>query len=432
MIDYADPKRVPPESPPARAARRIATGIWQALVAVLLPGAVVVAVTFALAGPIAGLFGLLATLLLFVTARSLQLVRQRHAMIVLAHIETVIRSGLPLVQTLRTWRMTESRPVSLLLGRVADALEDGAGVSDALLAARADLPWRVLDRLAAAERAGRLVPAISEVLAAERRRRMRDPTHWPFVKTYALALMIFVPGIITVISIFVMPKYQQILRDFRLPPPPMMRWVIALAQGIAPIIAAVGIILFMIAGQIAVAQLGRPSLRWRQLRHGFVRTMIDRARWVLPIVGAMDRDRGMADVMATIAEALDAQRPLVLAVAEAHQPHLNAVLAERVNEWGQWIAAGLSPGAAAAKAGLPRYVSGMLGTTRPTPNIAAVCHFLERYYRSRFSRAEALIRESGVPIVALLGGAAVVLVALSIFQPIVMLLDRVAVFKVRP
>jgi len=37
-----------------------------------------------------------------------------------------------------------------------------------------------------------------------------------------------------------------------------------------------------------------------------------------------------------------------------------------------------------------------------------------------------------VPILALCGGAAVVLVALAIFQPIIVLLQSVLTFKVRP
>jgi hypothetical protein len=70
--------------------------------------------------------------------------------------------------------------------------------------------------------------------------------------------------------------------------------------------------------------------------------------------------------------------------------------------------------------------------THPAPNVAAVCRFLERYYRSRFSRLETLLRESGVPLLALCGGAAVVLVALAVFQPIAVLLQSVMTFKVRP
>jgi type II secretory pathway component PulF len=267
----------------------------------------------------------------------------------------------------------------------------------------------------------------------ERARRLRDPTHWPFVRTYALVLLILVPGIITILSIFVMPKFNQILKDFGMwPPPPAMRWVIALSQGVAPMIAAAGAILFLVAGQVAVEQFGAPSMRWWQARHGYFRTTIDRIRWIMPIVGRLDRDRGLADVMATVAEALEAQRPLNLAVAEAHQPHLNAVLAERVNEWGQGVAAGMSPGDAAARASLPSIVSGLLGTTRPAPNIAAVCRFLERYYRSRFSRLQLLLREATVPLLALFGGAAVVLVALAVFQPMIVLLERVATIQVRP
>jgi type II secretory pathway component PulF len=226
-----------------------------------------------------------------------------------------------------------------------------------------------------------------------------------------------------------MPKFQQILKDFKLPAPPIMRLMIELTAGLAPILAAIGLLLFILASQVAVGEISRA--RPRRWVNSF-RGLIDRVRWITPLVGRLDRDRGWADVCQTVADGLEAQRPMIAVVADARQQHLNAMLATRVGEWADALAQGLPPGEAAAAARLPAFISGMLGRERDVPNIAETLRFLERYYRSRFSRLQLLLRESAIPLLAITGGACVLFVALSLFTPMMMLLQHISVPWPRP
>jgi type II secretory pathway component PulF len=312
-----------------------------------------------------------------------------------------------------------------MLRNVADHVERGVWVSDALHHAEVDVPANWFDRLAAAERAGRLPIALDQILREERERRSGDPSRRPFVRVYSILLLIMIPGISSLISFFVLPKFSQILKDFKLPQPFVMKLMIALSSSVAPIVMALGVLLFILASQVAIGEIrqSRPR-RWTRLFKG----LVDRVRWVLPIVGRLDRDRGWADVCQTVAEGLDAQRPMNLVVADARQPHLNVMLTQRVNVWMEGLEQGLSPGEAAAAARCPNLISGMLGRERDVPDLVATLRFLERYYHSRFSRLQLVLRESAIPLLALIGGGCVLIVALTIFQPIVTMLREVSVY----
>lgn len=430
-FEYADPSHAPPPGDPDDSdwLMSVAHFIWQVVVGVGVPIGVGVAIGVASSPLPGGLFGMLTAVLIFTTARASQLARRRRGLIVLSHVDTAVRMNLALPSTLRRFRDAESRKVAKLLDRVAKNLEGGAWVSDAMIRARVDLSARVLDRLAAAERAGRLSASISEIFEHERGLRSRGSSRGPFLRVYAIILLMLIPSVAWLLSIFVMPKYQQIMKDFRLAMPMFTQFLIAMTQTIAPIMAALGALLFVLASQVAINEMSSATpRRWTNM----FRSLLDHVRWFTPILGRLDRDRGLADVCLTVAEGLDAQRPLNAAVAEARQPHLNVVLRSRVKQWADALEQGLSPGEAAAAATFPEMMSGMLGRERDVPDIASTLHFLERYYRSRFSRLQLLLRESGVPLLALAGGVCVVVVALAVFMPMISIVEHVSVPIMRP
>jgi type II secretory pathway component PulF len=423
-MDYADPKRFPPESATQSGVRSGATALWHASVGLLIPGAVGVVAGILLAPVLGPLFGMMAALLLFVFGRAAITARRRRAMLLLAYAEQAVRLNLPLVQTLRGWSTGEHRAMRAVLRRAADALEDGGSVAEALRTAAPLLPSRAVDLISTAERNGKLAPAIAQVLRDESRRPLRDPTHWPMVKAYAVVIFLAVAGTIWMLTIFVMPKFQQIFKDFHQQLPPVTRWMIVMSQTIAPLASVAGAVLLILACRAAVDELLRRGLPRRK---GFVRMTLDRVRWAIPIVGGLDRDRGLADVLSVIADSLESHRPLHAAVAEASQPHLNVVLSERVDQWGEGLEHGLALGEAARRAGLPPIIAGLLGTAHMPTDVVAVLRFLSRYYGARFSRAVILLREAAVPALALAGGAMVGFVALSIFGPMVSLIESISV-----
>ena len=68
----------------------------------------------------------------------------------------------------------------------------------------------------------------------------------------------------------------------------------------------------------------------------------------------------------------------------------------------------------------------MLGTARTPPDLVAVLRFLSRMYGARFSRTLIILRESVVPILALVGGVVVCAIALSVFGPLLVMIQTVS------
>lgn len=423
LMEYADPKRLPPESRAQQSARSGATWLWQTIVGLVAPGMVGMLAAVAI-GPVVGpMFAMLAAVIMFVMGRTATNARRQRSMVLLAYVEQAVRLNLPLVQTLRAWSAGEQPRMAKVLLRAADALEDGGAVAESVAYAAPMLPRRAYDLLVTAERNGKLAPAMTDLLRDESIRPIRDPTHWPLVKLYSIIVLLAVTGTVWMLVIFVMPKFQVIFKDFHTPLPAVTQLMISFAQVLSPVASLAGAVLLIIACRSAVDELFRRGAR----RHkSFIANTIDRLRWMIPFVHGLDRDRGLADVCAVIETSLESHRPLPSAVAEARQPHVNAVLVERVAAWAEGLDEGLTVGDAARRARMPQMIWGLIGTDRQPPDLVAVFRFLSRYYGARFSRAEILLREAAVPALALGGGLLVAFVALSIFEPMMSLIFTVS------
>ena len=126
------------------------------------------------------------------------------------------------------------------------------------------------------------------------------------------------------------------------------------------------------------------------------------------------------------ADAIESGRPIESSLLEASHVCGNSRVRSQIDEWVSAMSQGAAIPDAARHAGLPRLVSGMLSTAIKTPDLAQVLRFLGRYYSTRFSRAIALLEASMVPIVAISMGFLVCWVALSIFAPMISLIQTVS------
>ena len=68
----------------------------------------------------------------------------------------------------------------------------------------------------------------------------------------------------------------------------------------------------------------------------------------------------------------------------------------------------------------------MLATAVHTSDLAEILRFLGRYYGSRFSRSREVLLAAATPITAILLGLAVLWLALSIFVPMLTIIQSVS------
>jgi type IV pilus assembly protein PilC len=353
--------------------------------------------------------------------------RSRRTAVMLTYLEQAVRLNLPLPKMLWAAQRSEPGKTGYRLAQFRNRLEDGLPIAYALEMAAPEVPERHLGILAAAEHVGRLPQALARLTDEIADKARRDVMDVMFYRMYPPLMILVVSAVMAMIGVFVMPKYEQIFKDFGIKLPWLTVTAFEVARVVAPLVA--------FGAMLAVLWMGGRTL-WetfhpQRMGDTFVRGAVDHVLWFLPVAHVMQRDRGLADVLAFLADAMDAAAPLDRALREASEMRVNVVLKGRMREWSRMVGRGENLQSAAREAGMPGLVVGLLATTHAgggaNEELANVFRFLGRYYRSRFSRIDALVQGATVPVVVLIFGVLVGIVALSMFMPMVSLIQNVSV-----
>jgi type II secretory pathway component PulF len=322
-------------------------------------------------------------------------VRQR-AMVVLSYVEQAVRLNLPLTKLLAAAEVSEPRWIARRIIRLRERLDAGSSISDALRFAIPGTPPRALALLQAAERMGRVGPELTRLLREEQNRQSTGLSERAFLRSYPVAMILVVVFIVSIIMVFVMPKYMLIFRDFRVTLPPLTLLLVRLTSD------PIQLLLFAFAGVIV-------ALAAQQLRRHL--------RWSGPF-GFFTASRDLADVCHVLYTESDAGVPLPTAIRAAADLSISTSLEQKLLNWASAIEAGQRPADAARAAQLPDLVAGLTTSTEGFD-------FLSRYYAGKFSRAMILIRAAGVPVITLCFGVIVAIVALALFLPMIKLIGSV-------
>jgi type IV pilus assembly protein PilC len=369
-----------------------------------------------------------AALLVIVGAWLLRETRRRHTASVLGHVEQAVRLGLPLPDMLRAAQLSETCAVRKRLLRVQDDLDDGLGLADALAEALPDMAQRDAALIACGERTGSLRETLAR-LVGERREAYRRSRGAGSSVPYKWYVVISLIGAVTVLLfsvVFVMPRFEALFMDFRISLPPITVKVLWATRAYPIVVPIVALAAFMVGGREVLTFLSPRLLTtmsgWRWL---------DWVLWWVPGVGAMARNRGLADVCHVLASSVAAGVPMDRALAEAAIVPVNRVLQGRVRRWSEAVQDGMPVAQAARDAWMPELVAGFLSAAETAGNTGQALEFLARYYDARFSRIAALLEGAAVPGTALVLAVAVGGMALAIFMPLIRLIDVISPWQGR-
>lgn len=371
------------------------------------------------------LFGLLATpavvvLLIAGAMVFVRTMRKRRGAQVLSYIEQAVRLNLPLPRMLWAAESSEQGALRKRLRNVRLAVEAGVPVGIALEMLAPEVPDRSVQLIKASERLGRL-PVTLRRLVRDNRAPERSATARILSTVYPIGIAMCLMLVLGLLGIFVIPKFELIMRDFDVPLPWATQLLLAMMRDWAvPAIVAAGIVLLLYSAQRSW------EIIWPRNTRSTPWGWMDAIAWRIPVLHAVLRDRGLADAFAVIAEAVEAGYPLDRAVTEASELRINLVLRRTLERWLAGINSGLSPEESARAASLPPLVSGMVATAG-TPGGAQVYWFLSRYYDSRYSRLASLLRAAVGPALSLIFGVAVGLTAMGMFMPLIELMRRLSV-----
>jgi general secretion pathway protein F len=339
---------------------------------------------------------------------------------VVNYLDQVARLNLPLPAMLRAAELSERRPVRRRLRKLRERIEEGEQIAPSLRRAAPGLSVRIIGMVAAAEHSGRLAHGLRRVVKRNSPRKPPNVVGQIYLRWYPLVLFVFTGGAMLLIANFILPKYQSIMGSFGMQAPPSTRFLIATADVLAPLAFAVGVLAVL----LFCARMLATILSARSPDQSVLAWPADWIMWHLPIARSITRSQALADACHAIADALEAGRPLDWALYEASEVPTNLVLQRRLLHWGRGVTAGNSAADAARAARMPEFVCGMIASALATSDLPQVMDFLARYYEGRFSRAAQVLRAAAIPALAICFGLVVLLIAHSLFDPIIRLMDH--------
>jgi len=359
---------------------------------------------------------------------SMRLRRQR-VRTILTYLEQAVRLNLPLPQFLAAAAASEKGRLRIRLMDLERVLDAGGSIGQGLTYVVPECPTRIAAIVAAAEQNGQLGPTLTRIVHDDRPECDRDIGSAIFIRFYPLALLGFGTFILSGVMYFVVPRFREIFADFRAELPWLTQKIIGLSNWFAndygwlivwPLIA---IALLVLMGRYVRGIFMNEGGAW------LLTPMLDRVMWYVPGLHGMARDRGLADVCEHLAQALKTGTTASLALRAATDIPDNCVLRNRIARWRDGAERGSGFADAAAKAGLPVLLVGLVTSGATGGNLPEALAFLARYYRVRFSRTAILVHAAAGPLMVLVMGTLVGTIVLALMMPLVTLIEKVSEVK---
>ncbi len=298
--------------------------------------------------------------------------RRRRAAMILNYLEQSVRLNLPLPKILRAAREGETGRSAWRLRLLQQHVEDGMPLGHALEASVPEMSARTIGILTAAERIGQLPRALARLRKEQRRSPRRDSVNITFYRIYPVMMLMVCAATLTLISVFVLPKLAAIFHDYGETLPAITLRTFTCAFAAAPWILVLMAVVLLGAAFGTIWLFAYPLYHRQMIWRG----AFDQVIWRIPVLHALERDRGLADAFAFVADAVEAELPLHVALTEASSLHINEVLRKRLLLWRSETAQGAPIHEATHKALLPALAVGMLGSMTRREDAAGVFQFL--------------------------------------------------------
>jgi type IV pilus assembly protein PilC len=285
-------------------------------------------------------------------------------------------------------------------------------------------PAAMLD---AAESVGRLPHALRRLVRKYALKSPEEATDSIYLRAYPFVMTLMMTVSLALFFNFVLPKYETIFKDFGTKLPPITQFVIDAMYQVGPLLAILAIASVIGWAALSLWKIVHPrSAEWNVLHRAR-----DRVLWSLPLTRGLERDRGMADALDFIADALRAGQPMERAVDEASMLRINVMLKRQLTRWSGGLRSGSPLAESARAAGLPGLIPEMLTPARSGEQAIEVMAFLARYFDARFSRTRVLIRAAAVPVMVFVFAIIVATIALAMLAPMATLIGNMSAGSAR-
>ncbi len=335
-------------------------------------------------------------------------IRRQEFLVFNQELATLLKAGMPLVQSLDILRQRISNPTfKAVLDGVYEKVKAGAALSDAFGEHQDLFPAVYSASLMAGERAGNLDEVIRRYVAYEKvigavRRRTISALIYPMI------LVTMMLGLIGIIVLRVVPAFSEFYGQFGKQLPLSTRMIVGVSN------AVVGNFPLIVVGVIAAAVAA--TAWWKQPGQ---RTRIDGMLLRVPWAGETVRKFATAQLARTLATLLGGGIPLVNALDIGSRSMTNRYLAgelgevtRRVREGGTFAASLLARGV------FPDVAVKMVEVGESTGALQEMLSSLAEFYDEEIETEVARFVTLIEPVILVVMGAVIALVVLALYMPL--------------
>ncbi len=339
---------------------------------------------------------------------------------VISAIASVLRQHLPVSSGLSLMAEAESVPVKRILLKVSGSVRSGLSLSAALKKSYPRCSGMVMSLITTGEKTGNLTAAANQAEQWEINRTKPLPSHMPNITVYAVILLAATVLASAFMMILIIPKFEEIFRDYDTALPPLMVYFINISNWL---ITAPGIWLllgFYVALPLILYLFYRPRRTpvpdWPSL-------IADWFRWHLPYSRRFQFNIGLSVMLQTIRQAINSGMDIAVASRLAANVDVNWYLRQKMLAFSQAVSDGYSPQSAARTIGFGPVVESAVASGMKTGNMDQALQYAAEYHTALVNRRQTIIRNVAWPAGTVIIGTVVGLLVVACFQPLVRLID---------
>ena len=338
-------------------------------------------------------------------------IKTREFLVFNQELASLLRAGLPLVQSLDILRQRVEDPgFKAILNDVHDRVRAGAALSEAFEAQGEMIPGMYTASLMAGEKSGgleevlRRYVAYVKVIAAVKRKTMS-------ALLYPLILLTLSLIVVAIIVLRVVPEFEGFYQGFGAELPIATRMIVALSRLLR------GYLLFLVLG-VGGAVVGG----WYWLRQPGRGAMLDRLILRVPVVGTIAGRFATSQLARTLATLLGGGIPLVNALDVARRALGNRFFAAQLTLVGQRVREGEALAAALAERGIfPGVALKMVEVGESTgalqEMLTSVADFFDEEIDTQLGRFITIIE----PALLVIMGIVIATLLLALYMPLLQL-----------
>jgi len=342
-------------------------------------------------------------------------VRSKHLTQFTRQLSTLQDAGLPIVKSVRILEGQLKPGVlkNVLMG-VAEDIESGANFSEAL----AKHP-RAFDKLyvnmVKAGEAGGVLDAILERLADFREKSAKLKRQIIGAMVYPAAVVTFASLILCGIMVFIIPKFEQMFKELGVALPPLTQYLIGFANLVKNywyLIPGIPLGIYLLLKLICLSRAGRYGTDWTKLR--------------LPIFGNIIRKSVIARFARTLGTLVGSGVPILESLNIVRETTGNAVMANAISNVHDNIREGGTVADPIAQSGIcDDMVVNMIDVGEETGDLDKMLLKIADTYDEEVDVAVGAMVSLLEPLLIIFMGAAVGFIVISLFLPLIELLNRI-------